>query len=59
MTYDPTPKPGKCPIKFRIEASTSDPRERTGFERGNISTYELKLARGDAEVIARGYLSRG
>jgi len=46
-------------IRFCVEASASNPEERTGYERGNLCTYEIADNRKQANALAREFWRRG
>lgn len=44
---------------YRIEASTTNPETRTGYERGNLHDYFVVLDRSKANGHARSFWSSG
>lgn len=48
-----------CAIRYRVEASTTDPRTRTGYERDNISDYRISSVAFGAASFACSFLNRG
>ena len=46
-------------IEFRIEASTTNPETRQGFERDNLQDYEITTAREKVRQQTIRYLRRG
>ncbi|MBV8248480.1 MAG: hypothetical protein JO200_08505 [Comamonas sp.] len=45
--------------RLRVEASTSNPEERTGYERGNLHDYSIAESRKQARELARAYWHGG
>lgn len=45
--------------RFRVEASTTNPEERTGYERGNLHDYGIAESRKQARELARAYWHGG
>ncbi len=46
-------------LKFMVCAHADDPNTRSGYERGNIVTYEIKANAQEAAIQAARYLERG
>ncbi len=46
-------------LKFRVEASTSNPDERTGYERGNLHDYGVTESRKQARELTRAFWHGG
>lgn len=46
-------------IEFRIEASTTNPETRQGFERDNLQDYEITTAHEKVRQQTIRYLRRG
>ena len=46
-------------MQFSIEASTTNPEMRQGYERDNLADYSVTTSRAKAAANASAYLRRG